>query len=153
MTIGLSSCLWRIAELGQNQVFFRVLIPARMRDVVILLVHLIVTVVRLARPGGLRSVIAESVLVKHQLLILNRGRTCTKQPIGLLHPGVGRTSEACCRPVEALHRGIPQKGASCQFSPLVPVKQLSQCLLSLGGGLAPIRTLQLFSQRDLFEVR
>ena len=45
-----------------------------MRDVVILLVHLIVTVVRLARPGGLRSVIAESVLVKHQLLILNRGR-------------------------------------------------------------------------------
>jgi hypothetical protein len=29
--------------------------------------HLIVTVVRLARPGGLRSVVAESVLVKHQL--------------------------------------------------------------------------------------
>src|ERR1700676_4102292 len=47
---------------------------ARMRDVVILFVHLIVTAVRLARPGGLRSVVAESVLVKHQLLILNRGR-------------------------------------------------------------------------------
>jgi hypothetical protein len=45
-----------------------------MRDVVILFVHLIITVVRLARPGGLRSVMAESVLVKHQLLILNRGR-------------------------------------------------------------------------------
>src|SRR5215813_1855091 len=45
-----------------------------MRDVVILFVHLIVTVVRLARPGGLRSVVAESVLVKHQLRILNRGR-------------------------------------------------------------------------------
>ena len=45
-----------------------------MRDVVILFVHLIVTVVRLGRPGGLRSVVAESVLVKHQLLILNRGR-------------------------------------------------------------------------------
>ncbi len=45
-----------------------------MRDVVILFVHLIVTVVRLARPGGLRSVVAESVLVKHQLQILNRGR-------------------------------------------------------------------------------
>jgi putative transposase len=44
-----------------------------MRDAVIFFVHLIVTV-RLARPGGLRSVIAESVLVKHQLLILNRGR-------------------------------------------------------------------------------
>ena len=45
-----------------------------MRGVVILFVHLIVIVVRLARPGGLRSVVAESVLVKHQILILNRGR-------------------------------------------------------------------------------
>ena len=45
-----------------------------MRDFVILYVHLIVTVVRLALPGGLRSVVAESVLVKHQLLILNRSR-------------------------------------------------------------------------------
>ena len=45
-----------------------------MRDVVILFVHLIVTVVRLAGPGGLRSIVAESVLVKHQLRILNRGR-------------------------------------------------------------------------------
>jgi len=31
-----------------------------MRDVLIPLIHLIVTVVRLARPGGLRSVLAES---------------------------------------------------------------------------------------------
>jgi hypothetical protein len=45
-----------------------------MRDFVIFLVHFIVTIVRLALPGGLRSVVAESVLVKHQLLILNRGR-------------------------------------------------------------------------------
>src|SRR5216684_2856820 len=45
-----------------------------MRDVVILLVHLMVTAVRLVRPGGLRSIVAESVLLRHQLLILNRGR-------------------------------------------------------------------------------
>jgi hypothetical protein len=45
-----------------------------MRDVVIFFVHLIVTVVRLARPGGFRSVVAESALVRHQLLVLNRGR-------------------------------------------------------------------------------
>jgi hypothetical protein len=45
-----------------------------MRDFAIVFVHLIVTLVRLARPGGLRSVVAESVLVRHQLLILNRGR-------------------------------------------------------------------------------
>jgi hypothetical protein len=47
---------------------------AGMRDFAIVLVHLIVTLARLARPGGLRSVVAESVLVRHQLLILNRGR-------------------------------------------------------------------------------
>ena len=45
-----------------------------MGDVVILLVHLMVTAVRFARPGGLRSIVAESVLLRHQLLILNRGR-------------------------------------------------------------------------------
>jgi hypothetical protein len=45
-----------------------------MRDLAIVFVHLIVTLARLARPGGLRSVVAESVLVRHQLLILNRGR-------------------------------------------------------------------------------
>src|SRR3989454_6129997 len=45
-----------------------------MRDILVLFVHVIVTVLRLARPGGFRSVIAESALVRHQLLILNRGR-------------------------------------------------------------------------------
>ena len=45
-----------------------------MRDLVILFVHLIVTVARLARPVGFRSVVAESVLVRQQLLVLNRGR-------------------------------------------------------------------------------
>ena len=45
-----------------------------MRDFLILFVHVIVTMARLAKPGGLRSVVAESVLVRHQLLILNRGR-------------------------------------------------------------------------------
>ena len=41
-----------------------------MRDLLILLVHLITTTARLMGPGGARSVIAESLLVKHQLLIL-----------------------------------------------------------------------------------
>jgi putative transposase len=45
-----------------------------MRVLIILLVHLITTVLRIARPGGLHSVIAESVLIKHQLLIVNRCR-------------------------------------------------------------------------------
>src|SRR5215472_8013596 len=45
-----------------------------MRDFIVLLVHLVATLIRLAKPGGLRSVVAESVLLRHQLLILNRGR-------------------------------------------------------------------------------
>ena len=45
-----------------------------MRDLVVLVLHLLATVARLAGPGGTRSVMAESVLDKHQLLILNRSR-------------------------------------------------------------------------------
>src|SRR5713226_9174428 len=44
------------------------------RDLAVLFLHLLATVARLAGPGGARSVVAESVLVKHQLLILNRSR-------------------------------------------------------------------------------
>jgi hypothetical protein len=44
------------------------------RDLVILFVHLITTLVRLAGPGGVRSVVAESLLAEQQLLILNRSR-------------------------------------------------------------------------------
>ena len=47
---------------------------AGMRDLILLFVHVIVTMARLAGPGGLRSVVAESALLRHQLLILNRGR-------------------------------------------------------------------------------
>ena len=46
----------------------------RCANPIILLVHLIATLARLMGPGGLRSVVAESVLVKQQLLILNRSR-------------------------------------------------------------------------------
>ena len=45
-----------------------------MRDLAVLALHLLVTVARLAGPGGVLSVVAESVLVKQQLLILNRSR-------------------------------------------------------------------------------
>jgi hypothetical protein len=46
----------------------------RMRDLIVLLVHLITTVLRITQPGGLRSGVAESVLIKHQLLIVSRSR-------------------------------------------------------------------------------
>ena len=45
-----------------------------MRDVLLLAIHLLVTVVELVRRGGVRAVAAESLLLKHQILIINRSR-------------------------------------------------------------------------------
>jgi hypothetical protein len=43
-----------------------------MRELFILAVHLLATLAKLMRPGGVRSVVAESLLLKHQLLTLKR---------------------------------------------------------------------------------
>jgi hypothetical protein len=45
-----------------------------MRDLAVLFLHILATVARLAGPGGARAVVAESDLVKQQLLMLNRSR-------------------------------------------------------------------------------
>jgi hypothetical protein len=43
-----------------------------MRELVILIAHLLATLAKLAKPGGVGAVAAESLAVKHQLLILKR---------------------------------------------------------------------------------
>ena len=45
-----------------------------MRELLILAIHLMVTLATLLRPGGIRAVAAESLVLKHQLLISNRSR-------------------------------------------------------------------------------
>ena len=45
-----------------------------MRHLVVLFIHFLATLVRLLGPGGVRSIVAESLLLKHQLLLLNRPR-------------------------------------------------------------------------------
>ena len=45
-----------------------------MRHLVVLFIHFLATLVRLLGPGGVRSLLAESLLLKHQLLIVNRSR-------------------------------------------------------------------------------
>jgi putative transposase len=45
-----------------------------MRDLVVLFIHFLATLARWLGPGGVRSVVAESLLLKHQLLIVNRSR-------------------------------------------------------------------------------
>jgi hypothetical protein len=45
-----------------------------MRHLAVLFIHFISTLAQLLGPGGVRSLVAESFLLKHQLLILNRPR-------------------------------------------------------------------------------
>jgi putative transposase len=62
------------------------------RDLAVLFLHLLATVARLAGSGGARSVVAESVLVKQQLLILNRSRARAPNLRSLI-----ASSSACVR--------------------------------------------------------
>jgi hypothetical protein len=45
-----------------------------MRELLILAIHLLATFAKLLRPGGVRAIAAESLLLKHQVLISNRSR-------------------------------------------------------------------------------
>ncbi len=45
-----------------------------MKDLFILLGHLLVTIAKLLRPGGMRAVAAENAVLKQQLLVINRSR-------------------------------------------------------------------------------
>src|SRR3569833_3321806 len=45
-----------------------------MRDLLLLIAHLIITTIRIIAPGGARAVVAELLLLMLQLLVLNRSR-------------------------------------------------------------------------------
>jgi hypothetical protein len=47
-----------------------------MKDLLILLAHLLTTVAKLLGPGGARAVVADSLLMKQQLLVIHRSRRC-----------------------------------------------------------------------------
>ena len=106
-----------------------------MRDLAVLFLHLLATVARLVGPGGVRSVVAESVLVKHQLLILNRSRKRSPNlrfadrmvagRCGLVMR-LGRLirSAIVLKPstLLSLHRALTQRKYRRLFSPTVPTK-------------------------------
>ncbi len=106
-----------------------------MRDLAVLLLHLLATVARLAGPGGARAVVAESVLVKQQLLILNRSRrrspnlrladrvvagACTLfiRPSRLVRAAIVLKPSTLLR----LHRALTQQKYRRLFSATVPKK-------------------------------
>jgi putative transposase len=97
------------------------------RDLAILFLHLLGTLARLAGPGGARSVAAESVLVKQQLLILNRSRKRSpnlrlsdRLVAGLcallMRPGRRIRSAIVLKPstLLSLHRALGLKFLDCQ---------------------------------------
>ena len=102
-----------------------------MRDLVILLVHLIATVAKLLLPGGgARSVVAESLLLKHQLLIHNRSRARAPnlRPIdrviaglcaGLMRPTRLLRSAIVLKPstLMGFHRALVKRKYRLVFSP------------------------------------
>jgi putative transposase len=45
-----------------------------MKDLIVLLIHLMATVAKLMGPGGVKAVVADSLLLKQQLLGINRTR-------------------------------------------------------------------------------
>ena len=57
--------------LGALRLFYA---DARMSNVFLALLHLAVTVAKLCGVGGIRTVMAENLLLKQQLLVLRRGR-------------------------------------------------------------------------------
>src|SRR5215471_10285179 len=106
-----------------------------MHDLIILAVHVIATVMKLVRPGGVRAVVAESVLAKHQLLILNRSRRRAPNLQALdrliagfcslwIKPGRLRRTAIALKPSTFLnfHRALVQRKYRLLFSPKTKTK-------------------------------
>jgi putative transposase len=101
-----------------------------MRDLAILAIHLIATIAKLLLPGGARSILSESLLLKHQLLILNRSRARAPnlRPIdrivaslcaGLMRPARLLRSAIVLKPstLMAFHRALVNRKYRLLFAP------------------------------------
>ena len=74
-------CLWRISNFDPKTIAWTdlprwlVALPCHaMKDLLILLVHLLTTIAKLLGPGGAKAIVADSLLMKQQILIMNRAR-------------------------------------------------------------------------------
>jgi len=101
-----------------------------MRDLLALFLHFLTTLARLLGPGGTRAVIAETLLIKHQLVVLNRSRrrapnlTATDRIVmGLctlfMNPSRIRKVAAALKPATllAFHRAMKARKYRRLFSP------------------------------------
>jgi len=104
-----------------------------MRDLLFLLIHFIAVLFRLCRPGGTRGVIAESVLLKQQLLVLNRARDRAPN----LRPADRIIAALCARlmrPTRLLRAAIVIKPATIlHFHRATSAPTMTHCLNFIGG--------------------
>ena len=107
-----------------------------MRDILTLFLHAIVIIIRLGRPGGLRSVVAESVLMRHQILILNRGRKRAPN----LRPTDRIIAGLCTlltRPARVLWSAVALKPSTLMYFHKMLTKQKYRLLFSSTGVRRP----------------
>jgi hypothetical protein len=105
-----------------------------MRHLVVLFIHLIAVLTQLFRPGGVRSLVAESLLLKHQLLIVNRSRQ--RSPT---LSSWDRILAGCC-PRSGLYRESPFRGPY-----IFPIDRPADTLIlrsSLREAFNPITTIR-----------
>jgi hypothetical protein len=101
-----------------------------MRDFMALILHFLTTLARLLGPGGTRAVIAETLLIKHQLVILIRSRrrapnltAADRIVMGLctlfMNPSRIRKVAAALKPstLLAFHRALKKRKYRRLFSP------------------------------------
>ena len=73
-SVSLPRCGWRIVIPPKIPEDSPSCYHSSMRNLAVLFIHFIAVLARLLGPGGVRSIVAESLLLKHQLLIVNRSR-------------------------------------------------------------------------------
>lgn len=75
------ACLWRIAISSMIPQDSPLCYDSSMRHLAVLFIHFMAVLARLLGPGGFRSIVAESLLLRHQLLVVNRSRQRSPNPI------------------------------------------------------------------------
>src|SRR5438034_9242551 len=100
-----------------------------MRDILTLFLHAIVTIIRLGQPGVLRSVVAESVLMRHQVLILESWSEACAQPSGLGSNHCGLCT-LLMRPARVLRSAVVLKTSTLLHFHKMLIKQKYRLLFS-----------------------
>ena len=94
-----------------------------MRNLAILLIRLITTTGKLMDPGGARAIVAELLLVKHQLITLNRGRERAPN-LSPMDRVVASAGTLFIRPCRLLRAGIvPKPSAVIAFHAELAVRE------------------------------